>query len=399
MTMKLKDLLAGNKARECRPEVEYVDYPFPSGYDGQKAIYYTVCGFDGKTYKVFAFVGIPERPKKGNPAIVAVHGGGGNAFFEWTKKLSDAGYIAIAPDFAGQYSSDPEHRALENPLGTPKGKITEYGSICETDDIPDSWVYFGVLSAICAANVLVGEFGANEDKIGISGVSWGGFLALTATAAEKRFAAAAIIYSSAFISDSEWGMAHGLNDLSPASLGLYNEYLDPQSYLCDVCVPTLFAAGTTDHAFTIFNRKRTTDGVRGEKIFSYRPEFPHGHIEGYECREQIAFFDRVLCGENRFCTVGEPRIKDGEISVRVTGAPADGVSLVYTTEDCRTKDICAYSCEKIRGEGGEYVLPVPDGAKSAFVFVEQSDGLKVSGDLIFIGQSGQKINTQKEQIK
>ena len=203
---------------------------------------------------------------------------------EWT----DKGFVAIAPDFSAQFAADEKDRLKKNPLGGPIG----YGSVADFKE-ESSWLYFGVASAFSALDVLCADSFVDQTKLFVQGISWGGFLALAYAAFDSRLRALSVIYSSAFISDSEWGKNRGLKDFSAAELNDYNARIDPQSYLHQIGIPMLFSAGTDDGAFTVNNRKRTSDRVAGEKVFSYRLSFPHG-----------ARFGMVSAGERLFLSCG-----------------------------------------------------------------------------------------------
>lgn len=197
----------------------------------------------------------------------------------------------IAPDFSAQYADGADRHAF-NPNGGPRG----YGSIDDFDSACP-WLYFSVLSAMCAADVLYAHPQADRNAIFAQGISWGGFISLAFAAFEKRIKALSVIYSSAFISDSLWGRKRGLGALSAGALAAYNRTIDPQTYLKDIAVPVLFSAGTDDGAFTVNNRRRTAAKIPGRKAFSYRLNFQHGHAAGWSQPESAAFFRSVQTGQ------------------------------------------------------------------------------------------------------
>jgi cephalosporin-C deacetylase-like acetyl esterase len=177
---------------------EDAEFDFPVGYENLNAIYYSV----GQC-KVFAYIGIPktEKPKNGYPAIILVHGGDGCAYYEWVKKWTDKGYVAIAPDFDANYATDPSNRRVANSLGGPKG----YGSFKQLES-EHPWTFFSVLSILNALDLLNAKQSVDKDKISICGLSWGGVLSLFALAVDHRFKSAIIIYSSAYVLDTEFFM-------------------------------------------------------------------------------------------------------------------------------------------------------------------------------------------------
>lgn len=272
--------------RTCKTVSEEASDAFFPKEENIKPIYYSV----GTKNRVFAYYGKPSTvcPEIGYPAVLLIHGGDGCAYYEWVKEWTDKGFVAIAPDFSAQFAADEKDRLKKNPLGGPIG----YGSVADFKE-ESSWLYFGVASAFSALDVLCADSFVDQTKLFVQGISWGGFLALAYAAFDSRLRALSVIYSSAFISDSEWGKNRGLKDFSAAELNDYNARIDPQSYLHQIGIPMLFSAGTDDGAFTVNNRKRTSDRVAGEKVFSYRLSFPHG-----------ARFGMVSAGERLFLSCG-----------------------------------------------------------------------------------------------
>lgn len=336
---------------------------FPAGLDNLIAGYYTV----GEEAEVFCFIGYPktEKPQGGYPAVVLVHGGEGYAFFEWVKYWTDQGYVAISPDFDGHYAIDETNRLLENPKGGAHG----YGSIKDAEK-ENPWLFFCVASVLSAMDVLIQNPCVNPDKIVAQGISWGGFVALVATAKEKRLKALSVVYSSAFISDSEWGMNQGLKELSSQQLAYYNNHIDPQTYLQEIECPVFFTAGMDDGAFTVKNRTRTAECIRAQKLFSYRKTYPHGHIEGWSEKESAVFFEDVLNQK------GLPLLAVSEGEIIVENIKLDKLSFVYTQEDPKEKDICEWLESSDIGD-------VEQKAKAYFLYGQTETGLQFSSKVYF----------------
>lgn len=349
--------------RKTKTVFRKTDFVFPAGVDNLVAGYYTV----GKEMEVFCFIGYPktQKPQGGYPAIVLVHGGEGYAFFEWVKYWTEQGYVAISPDFDGHYATDEANRLLENLKGGPHG----YGSIKDAEQ-EKPWLFCCVASVLSSVDVLMQNACVNPDKIVAQGISWGGFVALTATAKEKRLRALSVVYSSAFISDSDWGMNQGLKDLSLQQLAHYNENIDPQTYLQEIECPVFFTAGMDDGAFTVKNRTRTAEKIRSQKLFSYRKTYTHGHIEGWSEKESAVFFEDVL---NR---KGLPllALSDGEIIVE--NIKLDELYFVYTQEDPMKKDICEWFETSDFGD-------VLQNATAYFLYGRMENGLQFSSNVYF----------------
>ena len=337
-----------------------VRFEFPEDCQNITAGYYTV----GDRNEAFCFVGYPktEMPKNGYPAVVLVHGGEGYAFFEWVKHWTERGYVAIAPDLSGHCAKDANERLLENPKGGPSG----YGSIEDyTSDCP--WLFFCVASVLAAMDVLSADERVDADKIVAQGISWGGFVLLTAASREKRLKAISVVYSSAFISDCEWGRARGLGSFSREELAEYNENIDPQSYLWEIEMPVLFTAGMDDGAFTVQNRNKTAENILSQKLFSYRRSFIHGHVEGWSQEETTEFFERILAKK----ALPLLALADGETIVENINVTE--LFIVYTKEAPERKDICEW--EEIAASKAQDALGK---AKAYFLYGKTENGLQFS---------------------
>lgn len=135
---RLSDFLRENRA--CKTIAEQAFGAFLPEDKNILPIYYSV----GDQYRVFAYYGKPAQanPKRGNPAVLLIHGGDGCAYYEWVKEWTEKGFVAIAPDFSAQYAVGEKERHEQNPLGGPAGygSVNDFGS-----EMP--WLYFGVLSA------------------------------------------------------------------------------------------------------------------------------------------------------------------------------------------------------------------------------------------------------------
>ena len=353
-------------------------FSLPYGMQNIQAGYYTI----GENNKVFAFMGVPKTPipKGGYPAVILVHGGLGYAYYEWVKKWTDNGYVAIAPDFDSQYPIETEYdkryreeeierRRTKNPKGGPRG----YGSILDINS-NNPWVYFSVLSIQKALDVLLMENTINLNKVGLVGISWGGVLSLIASSVEKRFKAVEIFYSTGFISETKFGQTQGLKNLTKEEIKIYNNYFDPQTYLRKITQPIAFFAGTNDTAFMMKNRRRTTDLIKGDKTFSYRLSFPHGHFEVWDFNmEDVAYLDSVF--ENKLLPYAEIVVENGVC--KVVKSNANKTTLVYTTQEFLNEDTCEW--EEIAITDG---TPFPKDVKGYFVTAIDNEKTRFSSDIV-----------------
>ena len=287
--LKLNEYILKNRNSINKPNIEYAWYD--EMYINTKASFYDVPTVDG-VKRVFAFISYPETkmPDGGYPAIILIHGGNGAAYHEMSKLWSVRGYVVIAPDFNGKYAKKLTERGLDNPYCDIHG----YGSFNDYKS-KNPWAYFSVLSAMRAIDVLCTDPLINKNLIFSIGLSWGGFINLLFLSVEKRIKAASIIYSSAYISSSKWAhMEHVSNDFKDDEWKIYDEYIDPQTYLKNIICPVLFTAGADDIAFTMENRRKTAAKIPSKTYFAYRNSFPHANFFGFEQKESDLFFKSFI---------------------------------------------------------------------------------------------------------
>lgn len=341
------------------------DFDFPTGYENLKAIYYTV-----GEHKVFAFIGLPtiKKPKNGFPAIVLVHGGDGCAYYEWVKKWTEKGYVAIAPDFNSNYATSSNRRE-QNFLGGPKG----YGSFSQMNN-EHPWTFFSVNSIFSATEVLLMQKDVDAQKLALCGLSWGGVLSLIALSVEKRFKAAAIIYSSGYILESEFfDDAITLANMNEQDKKVYSEFFDPKSYVREISVPIFFLAGADDVAFTMQGRKKTFEKIKVEKRFSYRKKLPHGHSAGWSCEEVYNFISRKI-NDEEYPTI-DVKIEEKQVVIPAFGSYQQ-VELVYTDKFFNKVKREWESCDITSS-----VMVLPKQCKYFFVSAKDEKGMIYSSDV------------------
>ena len=197
------------------PEVQNYPKYDPIGKKNIKAITYEGATLNGKKTKVFAYLGYPEGAKAGDklPAVVLVHGGGGHAFHDWVKAWTDRGYVAIAMDNTGFFPNSASAGMGGNDWtwGLPKGSDFAqegYANVMQTDHFATSdkpierqWMYHAVVQTILAHNLLKNDPAVDPQKVGITGISWGGKITALAMRYDQ-YAFAVPQYCSAYLNES-----------------------------------------------------------------------------------------------------------------------------------------------------------------------------------------------------
>ena len=258
---------------------------------GVKALFYEGEPARGKATRVFAWYGAPpvQRGEK-VPAMILVHGGGGTAFPYWVRMWNERGYAALAMDTCGGVPgwTDTAQEWPRHAHSGPNG----WGRFEEFQRPPRSqWMYHAVAAVIRGNSLLRSLPEVDADRIGMTGVSWGGVLACVAAGLDERFRFAAPVYGCGYLDDP----ASGLYEVKPARR--WFDLWDPKHYLPKARCPMLWVNGTNDFAFPLVSYQKSYRAAGGERSLAIRVRMPHGHGGAGEHPEELRVFaDALLRG-------------------------------------------------------------------------------------------------------
>ncbi len=291
--------------------------------------------YQGRPTWCFAFYGVPEwaTPERKAPAIVLVHGGLGTAYPEWVRMWVKRGYAAICVDTCGALPiQTADGKWLANPEGGPRG----WGRVDRTEDpLREQWVYHAIAAVVRSHSFIRSLPNVDTRKVGVTGVSWGGFLTCILAAVDDRFAYAVPVYGCGF--NFERG---GLVWSGPLAKK-WGRLWDPCVYLPEAKCPMLWVDGTNDFAFSLDRVRRSAAlASRVEHAFATRLRMPHGHgAAGEGPREILAFADHFARGGADIVRVGECR-RDGsriEVPFMANGRKIARAELMWTTDGSGVK--------------------------------------------------------------
>jgi dienelactone hydrolase len=222
--------------------------------------------------------------------MLLVHGGGGTAFAEWAKLWADRGYVALAMDLAGV---GPDGKRLEAG-GPPQDDDTKFQAT-ETGPLTDAWPYQAVAAVLRGHALLAQQPEVDKDRIGITGISWGGYLTCIVAGIDPRLKVAVPVYGCGFLADnSAWKDSKRFEQLSPEARERWIKNFDPSQYLAGVSCPILFVNGTNDFAYPLDSYRKSYELVKSPRTLCVTVNMPHGHDAGWAPPEIGAFVDSVL---------------------------------------------------------------------------------------------------------
>jgi len=360
----------------------------PSAEPGVKAFFINSVPWKGKPTRVFAYYGAPEGASASAkaPAMVLIHGGGGTAFAEWVRQWNRRGYAAIAMDTCGAIPGKaPEAKPFgpektRHPQGGPEG----WGGFGQVDQpAGDQWTYHAVAAVVLAHSLIRSFPEVDARRIGVTGISWGGYLTAIAAGVDSRFRFAAPVYGCGFLGeDSAWVGQFEKMGREKASKWL--DLWDPSRYLPEARMPMLWVSGTNDFAYPLPSLQKSYRLPRGERTLAVRVRMPHSHPAGAAPAEIPAFADALFGRGKPLAWIRAERTEGNRAVARFRSARAVAkAELNYTSEEGAWKD---RKWETIPAEvdrkRGRVEAEIPAAAKAYYLNLFDVDGLVVSTEHI-----------------
>ncbi len=346
--------------------------------EGVRAIYYNGLPFRGRPTRVFAWYGLPA-PKPGvkAPGIVLVHGGGGTAFDAWVRLWTSRGYAAIAMDNCGQLARGTYGHWERDPQGGPAG----WGGFDAIDEpATDQWTYHAVADVILADSLLRSMPEVDADRIGLTGISWGGYLTCITAGVDSRFKFAVPVYGCGFLGDNSVWLGE-FKKMGPEKSARWLSQWDPGVYLKEVKIPVLWVDGTNDFAYPMDSLAKSYRLPNAPRTLCTKVRMPHGHGGAGENPEEIhAFADSI--------------VNHGKPLTKVLAQGRDGQAVWATFEAVRTVVRAELNFTRAQGEwqkrlwetipaavsadGKNATATLPQDATVHYLNLIDSDGLTVS---------------------
>ncbi len=265
--------------------------------EGVKSFFFEGATYQGKPTRVFAYYGVPAGSQGQKlPAMVLIHGGGGTAFDRWVKVWNARGYAAIAMDTCGCVPVGTYGNWQRHEHGGPPGWDASFDQL--SAPVEDQWTYHAV-SAVALAHSLIRSFPeVDADRIGVTGISWGGYLTSVVAGVDSRFRFAVPVYGCGFLGEnSVWLPA--FEKLGPEKSQLWLKQWDPSSYLGQAKMPILWVNGTNDFAYPLDSWQKSYRLPPGKRSLCLRIRMPHGHGPAGEDPEEIHLFANQILRQEK----------------------------------------------------------------------------------------------------
>lgn len=340
--------------------------------EGVKALFYDALPWKGRPTRVFAWYGAPQGAEQQKfPAMVLVHGGGGTAFAGWVRLWNKRGYAAVAMDVCGAVPGAGRHD-----FSGPPG----WGGFNQLDwPLTDQWTYHAVADIVLAHSLLRSFPEVDAGRIGLTGNSWGGYLACIVSALDQRFKFAAPVYGCGYY---DQGCSFGgiLSNLPAAQSELWMKTWDPSVYLAHTRMPMLWVNGVNDYHYPPGPWQRSYRLPPGPRVISLKLSLPHGDGDLVNPPETLAMAGHFLChGKPLPRVVSQGRDFELVWAVIKAETPLAKAELLYTKDFGPWRDRAWKSVPAERDETEtKFSAELPDGVSACFMNFTDANGVTVS---------------------
>jgi len=219
----------------------------------------------GETQDVYAIIARP--PGDGPfPAVLWLHGGYGCADANTVVRYAKAGYVALSPDLPG--IADPKN--CPNSVGPWATRFAKLGKRGMPDPTADE-TFDAEVAALQAFDLLAAQPGVQKDRIGVAGISMGGYSTTMITGLlGKRVRAAYSKFGCGFYDrGSEWSPM--LKDLSDAQREAWLHHFDAGRRAAGIQAPYFIAAAASDRFFWPPAVNSTLTAIPGARNQAFAP--------------------------------------------------------------------------------------------------------------------------------
>jgi cephalosporin-C deacetylase-like acetyl esterase len=351
------------------PKITWVDQTGPL-----RKLYYESEPRNGKPTQIFGYCAFPANASGKSPAVVLIHGGGGKAFPEWAKLWADRGYVALAMDLAGK---GPDGNAL--PDGGPDQ--TDVFKFPKTrTDLKEMWSYHAVAAAIRAGSVLASLPEVDADKIGATGISWGGYLTCIVAGLDQRLKFAVPVYGCGFLDkNSSW--LSRFEVMPPDWKAEWVKAFDPSNYVGRATMPMLFINGTNDGAYPLDSYQSTYCLVKNHQV-CVTVNMPHGHSAGWAPKEIGLFADQYVRNGKPLPVLTSKLNKTASgvsLETRFESADAPQTAMVHWTTESGSWRMRTWQSKELPTKDGAFEAEVPPQRPIViFTTIKDARGLTIS---------------------
>lgn len=237
----------------------------------QKLIYYSrTHPISGDSTKIYAVISRPEKP--GNyPGLLVLHGGGGSAEIEKVKNWASKGHIALSLDEPG--IANPEK--VPHSAGTWKSFKYGENRFVASPDVTYSVLFEGIVASIQGFYLLYNQPDVLKEKVGVVGISWGGYLTtMLSGLLSDHLCASFSVYGAGYY-DAGSTFIKLLDKMPSADREIWLKYLDAGRRANHIKAPFFIAAASNDNWFYPPSVMKTLKAAKGPANHLFSPNDSH----------------------------------------------------------------------------------------------------------------------------
>lgn len=294
--------------------------------------------------EVYGVIARPVTPGK-YPGLLVLHGGGGVAAENMAIAWASRSYIAMAIDVPGV--ANPVLAINSRGVAQLPYGINRFSA---DPDAATSTFFDAILAGAQAIKLLKSQPDVIPDRLGVTGISWGGFTTTAvAGVVGNQLKAAFSVYGCGYIDRT--GMNNALEKLPPAERETWLKYIDAGRRARNIKAAYFIDAPTNDGHFWPLAVSATLAEIPGEKNQLITPNeghkatVPGGTVNSDGTtwlKMEIAYFDYYLKG-NGFplpvvTAVGQPEKQADGKQIRVhfeikAPVPLTSIKVFYNSEN------------------------------------------------------------------
>ena len=239
-----------------------------------------IIDLDYNNTKVYAVMAYPKKKGK-YPGRLVLHGGGlkADSMFDSVRSYALNGYFAIAPDLPGIVSE--EYAKDKNCEGDWTENYDYLGCMFKSDiveDIKKSTLYYAIVTALKTFHLLQDNEMVDSNYIGVSGISWGGYMTtMLCGILGNQIKAAYAYYGTGHYKDGYfWSTGdYGYNAMDKKTEQIWITNYDAGSVAKYITCPFFEAAATNDDYFSPEMTQKTLSDMKGNINLLYSPNTKH----------------------------------------------------------------------------------------------------------------------------
>jgi PhoPQ-activated pathogenicity-related protein len=169
------------------------------------------------------------------------------------------------------------------------------------------WTYHAVADVIRGCSLLGSREEVDGKRLGITGISWGGYLTCIVAGLDDRLKVAVPVYGCGFLADNSVWLPT-FERMPPDDRQRWVKNFDPANYLPSVRCPILFINGTNDYSYPLDSYQKSYRLVPGHVDLCIRVKMPHSHPDGWSPVEIGIYVDSILKNGRPLPTLGHAEL-------------------------------------------------------------------------------------------